>query len=277
MNALANEISVSWDPFTLDFRPDQYAQGQSHFQAAFTFIPSTERRQALNDLYAFCRVVDDIADRKDLSPDHRRSLIEKVRDWIRSGVSMGHPFWDRFLKERIRYGVVNAPLEGILNGVEQDIERKQLRFESWLELDHYVYGVACCVGEATLAILGAKGDEDGRLARTYSDQMGKCLQYLNIMRDLEEDRSNDRIYVPQEFLKLHGWTDLPPEPARQKIRDELYRRALLFRANAKPYSWRCLPAELMARIYLKGAKKYWRSGSTQRLNKFEKCVALIGI
>lgn len=263
---------TTWNPFSPDFSPEDYARGQSHFQMAFIVVPSKARRQALNDLYAFCRVADDISDRSDLSATERAILIERMREWIQTGVKIGHPFWDRFLGERIRFGLVNAPLEGIIAGVEQDIARKKLRFETWLELDYYVYGVACCVGEATLALLGANGPQ----AKQYSDQMGKCLQYLNIMRDLEEDRQLDRIYIPQEYLRKNGWSDLPPEPERQKIRDELYRRASLFRANAKSYSWRCLPAELMARIYLKGAKKYWRFGNPKRLSSFQKFSAALG-
>lgn len=199
-------------------------------------------------------------------------MIEKTYDWIRGGIAIGHPFWDRFLLERIHYGVLNDALEGIVAGVARDIGRVELRIQTWTELDQYCRGVACCVGEATLAILGAKGSE----SKLYADQMGKCLQYLNIMRDLAEDRAVNRVYIPQEFLTSFGWRDLPPEPDRQDIREELYAHALKFRNHAKPYSWRCLPAELMARIYLKGAKKYWRYGNSKRLNSFEKVLAILG-
>lgn len=238
---------------------------------AFLFIPSSRRRQALADLYAFCRVADDIADHPGMTADHRHLLMKRLEDWVLYPRTMGHPFWDRFLKAKIDFEISTEVLLGILKGVAWDIGKDQLRFETWSELEEYIRGVACCVGEATLSVLGAN---DPRAER-YADQMGKCLQFLNIMRDLDEDRKENRVYVPLEFLRSMNLSDLPSDHRLQNIRDEIYSRAMTCRDNAMPYSWRCLPAELMASVYIAGAKKYWRHGNPKRLSNLEKVSAAL--
>jgi len=252
------------DPFSLTFSPADHAAQKSHFQLTFLFVPSHQRRQALADLYAFCRLADDIADQPDLEISFRKSRIAQLRGWVLAKEAVGHPFWDRFLKERNRYQIDDQSLLGVLDGVLKDIEQRT--FKTWTELDEYVYGVACCVGEAVLCIVGAN---EGTSAKNYAYEMGRCLQYLNIMRDLEEDHANGRLYVPQEFM--HSLDSQLDENERlQKIRDELYRRALLFKASARPYSLRCVIAELMAGLYLEASKSYWRWGNPRRLSKAEK-------
>lgn len=256
----------SWDPFSLKFNPEAYSKGKSHFQITFYFVLSSFRRQALKDFHAFCRLADDIADNKGLSDEKRQSLIEKLRNWVRDPQHIGHAFWDRLLKARQELGISDQALLGILDGVAWDIGRSELKFQTWDELNQYVFGVACCVGEGVLQILGAGGPK----ASAYALSMGRCLQYLNIMRDIEEDLENRRVYVPEEFLNGRPLISLTKE-----IREEFYTRAMHERALAKPYSWRCLPAELMAGVYIEAAQKYWRFGNIHRLKRSEKIAALV--
>jgi phytoene synthase len=245
--------------------PDQHAAGKSHFQASFIFVWSKARRQALSDLYAYCRIADDIADEEGLSIETRWRLINSISRWIKENKKIGHPFWDRFHETRKTYDIPDTALQGILDGVSWDLTNMKLQIQTWDALNQYVYGVACCVGEAVLHVLGA----DGPFAKTYALNMGRCLQYLNIMRDLEQDAEQERVYAPKEFLKALGIK------SEQIVRDELYNRAMAYRKEAKPYSWRCLPAEVMAAIYIEASNKWWRYGEPKRLSKSEKIVAAI--
>ncbi|MDB5037219.1 MAG: Phytoene synthase [Bacteriovoracaceae bacterium] len=218
------------------------------------------RRQALTDFYAFCRLADDISDQEGLSIARRSELLDRLASWVKDGQKNGHPYWDRFLDEKRDLHISNSSLLGIIDGVRMDLT-ETLNIQTWNELNRYVYGVACCVGEAVLSILGA----DGPKAAPYSLPMGKCLQYLNIMRDLDEDAANQRTYVPEEFLSGRKM-----EMCKDEIREELFKRAMEFRNEAEPYSFKCLPAELMAAIYIEGAIKYWRFGNPKRLTSYEK-------
>lgn len=245
------------------FSPEDHAKGKSHFQAAFWLLPSTRRRQALADLYAFCRLADDLADDESQPLAARTEGLERLRLWITNDLESDHPFWKRFRIEIRRYAIPPSSLLGILDGVTQDLTRKE--YATWKDLDEYCTLVASCVGEATLAILDVRGPE----ARHYAYQLGHCVQYLNIMRDLEEDRAMGRQYVPHEISKslTSNNTDL--------IRHELYNRALHFWKNSHPPSYRCLLAEVLVGIYLEGAKKYWRFGHSQRLSKHQKIRAML--
>ena len=254
------------DPFSPTFSPENYSQGKSHFQVTFYFVWEKKRRQALSDLYAFCRIADDIADQQNIDRETKHHLIEAIRNWVKTGEPKSHPFWSRFLKARKEFEIPDRALAGILDGVSQDIDRERVEFQTWKELDLYIYGVACCVGECVLAILGAHSPA----AKNYADAMGKCLQYLNIMRDIEEDEANGRIYIPREFLKTLTKDRFPPIHCLPDIRRELFSRAMTFRQTAQPYSKKCLPAELMAALYIRASQKYWRHGNPKRLSKFQK-------
>jgi len=244
---------------------------KSHFRSAFFLIPSRERRQALDDFYRYCRIVDDLADEEDLllSTGQRLILLQQIEEWLKAPYDFGSSFWNRF-QEQIRFH--NYPigsLVGVIEGVRMDMGEQALRFETWEDLNRYVHGVAGCVGEVILTILGYSGPE----AKKYAENLGRHVQYLNIMRDLEEDRSLGRVYVPQEFIRQTGleWNDA----LKTKIRDELYSRASLFRQQALALDIRCLACEALVGIYTYAAKKYWRFGDSRRLSKPERLFAVV--
>ncbi len=222
----------------------------------------------MRNLYAFCRLVDDIADEKNIDDSSRITALEEIRQWLKEGRFIGHPYWDAFLKDIQAFKIPTRSIEGIIDGVKMDIGENPIRFKTWNDLNQYVYGVACCVGECVLSILGATGPQ----AAEYSLEMGRCLQYLNIMRDIEEDYDQGRIYIPEELLQREnlGASEFKSSPQKlQRIRDEIYQRACEFRRLAIPYDWACLPAELMSAVYFRGSKK-WRWGDSKRLTKLQK-------
>lgn len=282
MNAIPSELnwSPTFDPFAPQFFPDQLAKGKSHFQSAFFLIPSAQRRQALNDFYAYCRLVDDIADSEELglSLTTRNEVLNRIETWIRNPTLTENKYWNRFKESIDRYEMPLSALIGIIAGVRYDLKEKPLLFSTWEDLNHYVRGVACAVGEVVLSILGEKSPQ----TTEYALFMGRCLQYLNIMRDLDEDFKARRIYVPQEYMKSIGASEgilegieRPSSEIKANMRVELFERAFQYRRKAIPISWRCLPAELMAGVYIKAANQYWRFGKPTRLTRKEKVAAII--
>lgn len=247
-------------PFHHHFDPLGYSKGKSHFQLAFLFVPSRTRRQLLEEFYAFCRLADDIADEPG-PPQIKREALGQMSSWVMRRESIGHPFWDKFLAKLILFDVPFDCLAGVLNGVSIDLRAEDsLRFESWRDLEHYIQGVAVDVGRGVLHILGAKDPS----LDDYALHMGRCVQLINFCRDIEEDLKNDRFYFPTEAM---GGLRIDEH---QKIRDQLFDRALQEWKLTKTYSWLCLSAELMVRIYLEGAIRYWQFGKNHRLSKSEK-------
>ncbi len=220
---------------------------------------SKERRDALNDLYAFCRLVDDISDETSIPAKERREALAAVRGWLdQPNSASNHSYWNRWAEEIRAFSIPVKSLKGIVDGVAIDCFDTPVTFQTWEDLNYYVQGVACCVGECVLAILG----EHGARAEEHALWMGRTLQYLNILRDRDEDAARGRNYVPEEFLKT-----LPTEAA---VRLELFRRAEDFYQRAEIFSWACLPGYLMTEIYFTGAKKYWLLGEARRLTKSQK-------
>lgn len=273
MNAIQTEpdlesLSFLRKPFSSDFLPDDEAKGKSHFQFAFYFV-RRKRRKALQRLYAYCRLLDDISDSSGLTAEEREASLSAIENWVRQPRELKHLYWDTLKKDILDFHLSTQALLGIIHGVRFDLHPTPIK--TWKELEHYCYGVACCVGECVLSILGLHGEQ----ARDYALAMGKCLQFLNIMRDLEEDAKIGRRYVPEECLhqlSIKNALSLTPQE-KERIREVLYKKAMVFRSQAKPFAWSCLSAELMAAIYLYGSKRYWRWGNKHRLSKFEKFSA----
>lgn len=253
---------AAWNPFDSRYLPDREALGKSHFQFAFLFIPSASRRQALNDLYAFCRLLDDISDAPSLSTEVRAHWLLEIRKWLHKNELIGHSYWDRWKLAITHLEIPVKSLEEIIVGVEWDLQ-KHPTIRTWDELTWYADHVASAVGVATLAVIGVYAQDPSR-AESYAQSLGRALQYLNVMRDLEEDRTLGRDYVPSEWRKLHREDETPA------LRSEFFQRAEAFRKTSKPFSWRCLPVEIMADCYFTAAKKWWVHGDSRRLTTGEK-------
>lgn len=252
------------DLFDPTFRPDLRAVKKSNFQITFCFVRDKNRRKALDDLYAFCRLIDDIADEEGLSTENRQNMLNSIKEWLNRLPETRHLFWDRWKQSILSLQINKSILFGIIEGVETDLRIKE--FASEKDLDLYIYGVASCVGEAVLEVIGAKSIH----SKLYSHHMGRAAQLWNIMRDLEIDLAQGRIYVPSAWRSTFSFKDEIP-----KLRSDIYERAQGEWAKAKPYSWKCLPAELMVAFYAFAAKKFWRLGNQRSISTGAKISLLI--
>jgi phytoene synthase len=168
----------------------------SNFYYAFLFLPRP-RREALYAVYAFCRIVDDVADlgtdagaqRKEL--DRWRSEIARCYE----GGELQDPVARRLAEAVRAYPIPRAALEAVVDGVEMDLERRS--YESFDALYPYCYRVAGAVGLCCIEIFGYR---DPR-AREYAVNLGVALQLTNIMRDIRSDALAGRVYVPQRDLR----------------------------------------------------------------------------
>lgn len=214
-------------------------------------------------------MTDDLTDETSLNLEARQNALLQIEEWLFSPEKISHFFWDRLRWAIDEFQVPRKLLKGILDGVRFDF-RENLSFENWDDLNVYVQGVACDVGEVVLHLLNAKGPQ----IHDYATNMGRCVQYLNIMRDLESDLQEGRVYVPKVFLQQINANkeNMSEKSVQKRIREELFKRAMNFRQNAKPYYWRCFPAEMMVNLYIEAAKRYWRFGKLKRLNRLDKLL-----
>jgi 15-cis-phytoene synthase len=155
-----------------------------------------EKRRAIAAIYAFAREVDDVAD-GDLSVAEKQARLEALRASLDDEPANAMSIALR--DARSRFGIPREALSALVDGGLQDLERT--RYATFDELRGYCEKVAGAVGVACVAVYGS---DDVERAMT----LGIALQLINIMRDVAEDDSLGRVYLPQDELARFGVTRL---------------------------------------------------------------------
>jgi 15-cis-phytoene synthase len=221
---------------------------------AFAFIAmSGARRRDITTFYAFCRVIDDIADDNERDPETKRRELGLWRQCL-GGEAPNEPALARPLRDLIsRYRITPDMLEEIITGVEMDIDVR--RYPTWDELRVYCHRVASAVGLVSIEIFGYKNAR----CRDYAIALGLALQLTNIIRDVARDLRVGRVYLPGEDLARFNYTE---ENLRNHVSDSRFIQLMNFEAERAekffaesasllPREDRrsMLPAEIMRSIY----------------------------
>jgi 15-cis-phytoene synthase len=164
-----------------------------NFAYGIRLLPKPKRR-AIAAIYAFAREVDDVADDPALSVVTKRSRLEALGRSLDADPG-GSPMLVALADARSRYPIRSDALHALVDGGLQDTE--QARYADFDELLGYCRRVAGAVGIACIAVYGA--DQPQR-----AEAMGIALQLINIMRDVDEDWSLGRVYIPQDDLASFG-------------------------------------------------------------------------
>lgn len=191
-------------------------RASSSFYWTFRLLPR-EQRRAMCALYAFSRHTDDLADSPRPVAERKRQLEawrERVRDVLRTPVALDIPPGD--LSDRAarrgegilpalvdaarRYTIPREYLLDIVEGVMMDLDPRE--FADLDELRGYCYRVASCVGLACVHIWGYRDVA----VREPAIACGIAFQLTNILRDLREDASRGRLYLPVDELRRFGVT-----------------------------------------------------------------------
>src|SRR6476659_3531521 len=190
---------------------------------AFAFIAmSGARRRDITTFYAFCRVIDDIADDNLRDPQTKRRELARWRQSLR-GEFANEPALAEPVRQLIStYPITPEMLEEIITGVEMDIDIR--RYVTWDELRVYCHRVASAVGLVSIEIFGYKNPE----CRDYAIALGLALQVTNIVRDVARDLRADRVYLPGEDLARFDYTE---EDLRNSVTDKRFIQLMNFEAG----------------------------------------------
>ena len=181
---------------TTSASPAARRAGGSSFYLAMRIL-SREKREAMFEIYSFCRNVDDIADEDGPRPQ-RLALLSEWRKNIDAVYSGCVPDGlERLAKVISRFGLQKDDFLAVIDGVEMDA-RADIRAPSLKELDLYCDRVACAVGRLSVRIFGMN-ETDGK---ALAHHLGRALQLTNILRDIDEDAAVGRLYLPKEALEL---------------------------------------------------------------------------
>ena len=176
---------------------DNRASGSS-FYAAMRILPRA-RREAIFEIYGFCRAVDDVADAHG-PREPRLAALAQWRADVHALYAGEPPARLRGLVEPVRcYDLGREDFLAIIAGMEMDVTA-DIRAPDFSTLDLYCDRVASAVGRLCVNVFGMEAEAGTALAH----QLGRALQLTNILRDLDEDAARGRLYLPREALEAAG-------------------------------------------------------------------------
>jgi phytoene synthase len=210
------------------------------FHAA-TSLMRPDARKHVWAIYAWCRRTDDIVDSQ-FALQHPKMLASLIDKWNNrlTAIWNGRPYdvFDLAMADTVRkYPTLDIkPFEDMVEGMIMDVpghEKGKQRYQNFEELYVYCYRVAGTVGLMTLPILGMAPGYTQEQATEPALALGIALQLTNILRDVGEDLTRGRVYLPQDELKEYGLTE--QDLMAKKVTDK-YKKFLKFQiARARSY------------------------------------------
>ena len=173
--------------------------GKSFYWASF-FLG---KKLALNaaKLYQFCRFVDDLADGDKKEKARELTIIRKN---LEIGEKSGDLEVDKFIQLAKENNIPLVAARELIDGMLAD--QTPARFRNTTELLRYSHAVAGTVGLMMCRILNCKHAR----AESFAIDLGIAMQLTNIARDVLEDATMGRRYIPSEWTSLSE-TELSPE------------------------------------------------------------------
>jgi phytoene synthase len=251
-------------------------QSKSNLALAFISLGG-ERKRDITVFYAFCRVIDDIADSAQFDAAQKKIRLAAWREMLRRACA-DEPVLAREVRGLIdKYSLPIDILEEIIAGVEMDLSIS--RYATFEELRVYCYRVASAVGLVSIEIFGYRNAR----CKEYALELGLALQMTNIIRDVGKDLWSGRIYLPQEDLARFGYSELE---LQDRQHNERFVRLMEFEAaRAREFFSRAaealppedrramVPAEIMSSIY----RGLLRRMELDQFRVFEKDYRLSGL
>jgi len=251
-------MSASSSTHSIPLRLAGYAgRRHSNLALALILLPADRRRDAFL-FHDFCRALDDLADSGMESTETRLDSLDAWTTALESGNE--HILPVDFATMVSRRHLDRRLLSEIVQGMRMDVvpEGHPIRYRTFEELRGYCWRVASAVGLLSATIFGAEGDAVER----YAGELGLALQLTNILRDVAEDATMNRIYLPLEDLARFGVleTDIlegRDSPMMTHLLNHQAERADSYFARAE-LAWSAMslnqrrlmrPARLMSAIY----------------------------
>ncbi len=216
-----------------------------NFYYSFILL-SPEQKNAMCAVYAFMRYCDDLSDEAGAS----RAAIERWRGALTEALAGRfdeHPMWPAFHDSVMRFKIPHDYFFQMIEGVLSDLDPRPAG--TFADLYAYCYKVASVVGLTIIHIFGFENSKALELA----ERCGIAFQLTNILRDVREDATLGRQYLPEEDLARFGVTagDL-----REGRPGEGFRRLMEFEAaRARSYYDQAWP--LVQMVHARSRSSLW--------------------
>ena len=248
------------------------------FNWAGFFLPKKTYEDSAK-LYAFCRVLDDIAD-KETDLDSKIRRIDEMRNFLKKYYNADNiEVHSSNENEKIAHDVITLAknndikkiiLEDLIDGVASDL-KKRIHIRSIKDLLVYSYRVAGTVGLMMSKILMV----NDRRAFKGAIDLGIAMQLTNIARDVIEDKKMNREYIKPDFENIQ---------ATLKLADMFYESSfssiqkIPFRYKFSIIVARRIYRQIGRKILQKGNMENYEKSGKIYVNNFEKiCHTIVSI
>jgi phytoene synthase len=182
-----------------------------NFYYGLRLLPEA-KRTALYAVYAWMRVLDDLADNDGRSAAEKRADLARFDAATRkvlegAGAGEGTNARESAVLEGLRVVAARFPIDradvlAAIEGQRMDLEPRA--FAGFADTELYCDRVAATVGRICLDVWGVREGADAGIARELSTKRGVAFQLVNILRDVREDRARGRCYLPADELAANG-------------------------------------------------------------------------
>jgi 15-cis-phytoene synthase len=163
--------------------------------------------------YAAVRYPDEIVDTFPLSASEKIHLLDEWQDFyetglcaksLREALDAGVPcFLAAFTKVVRENSIPPEFYRSFLDAMRADAAPRSYHSLDDL-IENYVYGSAVVVGYFLAYVYGARTKADFPRAMKAARNLGIALQLTNFLRDVSEDQTRGRVYLPADFLLEEG-------------------------------------------------------------------------
>jgi squalene synthase HpnC len=173
-----------------------------NFSVATWFLPERLRQHFFN-VYAYCRIADDLGDEVG-DPEASLQLLDEWQAELNAcyAGSPRHPVFVALAKTVRQFDVPRQPFADLLQAFRQD--QTITRYETFEDLVGYCHYSANPVGHLVLYLCGYRDAE----RQSLSDYTCTALQLANFWQDVSVDYCKGRIYLPLEDLRRHQVSEL---------------------------------------------------------------------
>lgn len=192
-------------------------KGSKSFSLAARLFDSGTRDAAFF-LYGWCRYCDDQVDRAGMEEsreqlEQRLAKLSEVTRSVFSGAAQEQAVFIAMQYIVQRYSIPAHYALELIEGMAMDA--RGTRYQTFNDLALYCYRVAGTVGLMMSHVMGLRDEQ----ALKHAADLGIAMQLTNIARDITEDASMSRIYLPLKWLEEAGVK--PEEIAALKNRPKL--------------------------------------------------------
>jgi phytoene synthase len=172
-----------------------FKKGSKTYFNSSLFFPRSVREHVYI-LYGFVRVADDFVDAIPQEEQQFRLFCKQYRDALKGNKS-GNVIIDSFIELMELKNLEAEWVDAFLESMEMDLVKNDYR-----KLDetlHYIYGSAEVIGLFMARLLDLPDE-----SLPFAKMLGRSMQYINFIRDINEDRELGRQYLPIEsrYAKL---------------------------------------------------------------------------